>query len=144
MVIAAALSLSVTAPAEGGKPMAAPTDAELAALVRRTPDVRMLAIEKARRAGSLRHDEVQAELAAGLVAERKTYVQVEPYRSPPRPCSTREHMVAIADVTVFDPSGPERPRSFTFTERELHEAEHHRAALTPEQRSFLLAALAKR
>lgn len=123
--------------------MAAPTDAELAARVLRSPDVRMLALEKARRTGALRHDEIQDELAAGLAAERKVYVRMEPRRSPPRRCSTRAHMVAIADVTVFDTSDPRRPRTLTLTAGELHEAELHGAALTPEQRSFLAAVLTK-
>jgi hypothetical protein len=58
------------------------------------------------------------------------------FRSPPAPCSTKEHLVAVATHTLVLLSG-KKLKLLKIDEDFLHEVRFHGASFTPEQVSFL-------
>ncbi len=116
------------------------TDRELAARIRRLPDLRAIARERTARAGGDVYA-VQDELAAEHETRGRAYVWSMPYRSPPEPCSTGEHHVGRVELRVVDPGArmllPSGAR-LTLWEADLHEVEAHGRALSDDQRRFLL------
>jgi len=135
-IVAAQIVGTMTVAAEN------PDTKPLVQKIHRLADLRALAQKQLDTQNSARDVyTIQNELAASYARQGLPYLWSMPTRSPPSPCSTREHTVPRIKLKIVFPhshhQSPGDGEELVFWALDLHEIEVHGRALTSEQLSFL-------